>query len=165
MLLSHIPDEKEANPIKLAHLVGIFSEFFDDERIISELSRLERDRFVCQTPSGSFYKLNGWMPLQRTIVALELKLSRIQDVLRQAITNLEFADKSYVGLPLEVVSRLARSGAISVFMENGVGVVGFDRGTHKVIVTARYMGHRTDHVLQTHCVERFWRQYFKDSST
>lgn len=161
MLLSHIPEENEANPIKPAHLVSIFSEFFDEERIISELNRLERDKFVRTTNSGSVYKLNGWMPIHKKLVALELKLSRVQDVLHQAIANLEFADESYVGLPMETARRLARSTAVSPFVEHGIGIVGLNEENYRVLRSAKHDRQKSESILQAHCVERFWRHYIK----
>ena len=164
MLLSHIPEEDEARPIDSARLAAMFSDFFDDEQITSELDRLVRDKFVQKTPTGFFYKLNGWMPLHKRLIALELKLSRVQDVLRQAIGNLEFADESYVGLPMETASRLARSSAVSPFVENGIGVIGLDPKAYKLVMPAKQGRQGADPVLQTHCVERFWRHYPKCNS-
>ena len=161
MLLSHIPDENEASPINPAHLVGMFSEFFDEERIISELNRLEEDKFVRKTNSGLLIKLNGWMPLHKKLVALELKLSRIQNVLHQAISHLGFADESYVGLPMQTASRLSRSNAVHPFIKNGIGIVGLSRTNYKVFRLPRYIQIKTDPVLQAHCVERFWRHHPK----
>jgi hypothetical protein len=161
MLLSHIPDENESHTIKPAHLVEIFSEFFDEERIISELNRLEKDKFVKQTNSGLFYKLNGWMPLHKKIIALELKLSRVQEVLRQAISNLEFANESYVGLPMETARRLVRSSAVSPFIKHGIGIVALKEESYKVLRSAKHGVKRSDPILQAHFAERFWRNYSK----
>ena len=161
MLLSHIPEENEASPIDPVHLVEMFSEIFDDERIASELDRLERDKFVRKTSCGLFYKLNGWMPLHKKLIALELKLSRVQDVLNQAIANLEFADESYVGLPMETARCLARNNTVSSFVENGIGIVSLNPEGHRVLRSPKYCGIRIDPILQAHCIERFWRHYPK----
>lgn len=163
MLLSRIPDKEEGNSIDFAHLAGMFSEFFDDERIASELNRLERDKFVAKTASGSFHKLNGWMPIHKKLIALELKLSRIQDVLHQAISNLEFADESYVGLPMNKALHIVRSGALVPFIEHGIGIVGLSEERHRVLRLAERGIRSTDPILQTYCLERFWRQFSTDS--
>ena len=163
MLLSRIPDEDEGSPIDFARLAGMFSEFFDDERITSELNRLERDKFVVRTPSGSFYKLNGWMPIHRKLVALELKLSRVQDVLHQAISNIEFADESYVGLPMDTALRVVSSKTLATFVEHGVGIVGLSESSYRVLRSAEQRGQTIDSMLQAHCVERFWRQFARGS--
>ena len=165
MLLSRIPDKSEANPIDFAHLAGEFSDFFDSERITSELSRLERDKFVVKTRSGSYYKLNGWMPIHRRLVALELKLSRIHDVVRQAIANLEFATESYVGLPMETATRLERSSVFPLLVDRGIGVVGFYVQGHRVLKTPRVGAHSINPIVQAYCAERFWRSYPKGNVT
>ncbi|MFC1636691.1 hypothetical protein ACFL5Z_17825 [Planctomycetota bacterium] len=165
MLLSDIPEENDRPQITPSQLAETYSDFFDTERIVSELNRLEKDKFVQKTASGSVYKLNGWMPLQKKIVALELKLSRVQDVLHQAISNLEFADESYVGLPMKTASRLARSNTVSPFIEHGIGILGLNRENYKVFRSPTCRKKRTDPVFQSYCVERFWRHYSKGSST
>ena len=161
MLLSEIPEENNGPPIAISRLAEMYSEFFSTDRILSELNRLERDKFIQEVSSGSVYKLNGWMPLQRKIVALELKLSRVQDVLRQATSHLAFADESYVALPMETALRLARSGAMSPFIKNGIGIVGLHRENYKIFRSPKFNRTRTDPVLQAYCVERFWRNYPK----
>lgn len=165
LLLSQIPEKEDGPPISSIRLVKMFSEFFDNEQITLELNRLKRDKFVHQTHSGTFYKLNGWMPIHKRIVALELKLSRVRDGLRQAITNLEFADESYVGLPMQVATRLTKSSVFPLIIEHGVGVVGLDSEDYRVLRTAKCARQSTDIVLQTHCVERFWKDYLKGNST
>jgi len=161
MLLSEIPEENGGSPIAPSRLAQIYSDFFDTDRIFSELKRLERDKFIHRTPSGLVYKLNGWMPIHKKLVALELKLSRVQDVLHQAIANLEFADESYIGLPMETASRLVRSSTASSFVENGIGIVGLNPEDHRVLRLPKYCGKRIDPILQAHCIERFWRNYSK----
>ena len=164
MLLSDIPEENEGPPIAPSRLAQMYSDFFDADRIFSELNRLEKDKFVQKTSSGSFYKLNGWMPLQKILVALELKLSRVHDVLHQAIANLEFADESYVGLPMEIAKRLLKSSTASSFVENGIGIVGLNPEGHKVLRSPICCRKRIDPILQAHCIERFWRHYPKGNS-
>jgi hypothetical protein len=164
MLLSEIPEKTDGPPITPYSLAGIFSDFFDTERIVTELNRLERDGFVHKTSSGSIYKLNGWMPIHKKLVALELKLSRVQDVLYQAIANLEFADESYVGLPMETARRLVRGNTASSFAENGIGIVGLNLEDYRVLRLPKSFRKRTDPVLQVHCIERFWRHYPKGNS-
>jgi len=158
MLLSHIPEEAENRPITAHRLVRAFSEFFDEAQVIVALDRLQRDRFVRRTPCGLLYKVNGWMPLHRRLVALELKLSRVQDVLHQAIGNLEFANESYVGLPMPAAKRLVASKQKIQFIRSGVGVLGIDLHKCRILLKAGISKRNPDVVIQTHCVERFWRQ-------
>ena len=165
LLLAQIPEKEDGPPISSLRLVKMFSEFFDNERITLELNRLKKDKFVHQTHSGTFYKLNGWMPIHKRLVALELKLSRVQDVLRQAITNLDFADESYIGLPMKTATRLIRSNTSPLIIKHGIGIVGFDQEDYRVLRKAKCSRQSTDKVLKTHCIERFWKDYLKDNST
>jgi hypothetical protein len=163
MLLSLIPDENENHPIEPACLVGMFSEFFDEKRIISELNRLEKDKFIQRTQFGSFYKLNGWMPLNKKLVALELKLSRVQDVLNQAIANLEFADESYVGLPKRKAENLLKRGRVREFADLGIGLLVFTPNKCQLLVKSKPTNSTPDSVLQNYCIERFWRAFLTNS--
>jgi hypothetical protein len=157
MLLSHIPDEAENRPITAHRLVTRFSDFFDEAQVMLELDRLQRDRFVQRTPSGSFYKVNGWAPLHKRLIAVELKLSRITEVLHQAIGHLEFADESYVGLPMATAKRLIAAKRKMEFIQAGVGILGIDATKCRILLKSGPSKNDSDGVIQAHCVERFWR--------
>jgi len=163
MLLSHIPDEGENRPITAHRLVRRFSEFFDEAQVMLELGRLQRDRFVQRTPRGSFYKVNGWAPLHKRLIAVELKLSRITEVLHQAIGHLEFADESYAGLPMPTAKRLVASRRKMEFIQAGVGVLGVESGKCRIVLKSGVPKKDLESVIQAHCVERFWRTHPKDS--
>jgi len=163
MLLDQIPDESEKRGVTLARLVKRFGEFFNDEQIAVEIGRLEKDGFVQKTGRDSFQSVNGWMPLHKKFVALELKLSRVQDALRQAVSNLEFADESYVGLPMGRAQRLINKKNKAQFLEQGIGVLAVGLTGCKVLLRSKPIKVRPNEILQRHCVERFWRTYPKDS--
>jgi len=163
MVLSHIPDEAENRPITAHRLIGKFSEFFDQAQVMLELERLQRDRFVQQTPRGLFYKVNGWAPLHEKLIAVELKLSRITEVLHQAIGHLEFADESYAGLPMPTAKRLVAGKRKIEFIRAGVGILGIDSNTCRIILRSGASKSNSESVIQAHCVERFWRTSAKGS--
>jgi hypothetical protein len=62
--------------------------------------------------------------LRVRIVAVEAKLGRVEEVLRQAVSTQSFADASYVLLP-EPLSRLT-TDALLAFSSLGVGLLTFD---------------------------------------
>ncbi len=163
MLLSHIPDEAENRPITAHRLVGKLSDFFDEGQVMLGLDRLQRDRFLQRTPRGTFYKVNGWVPLHKRLIAVELKLSRITEVLHQAIGHLEFADESYVGLPMPIAKRLVATSKKTEFIRSGVGVLGIEPNKCRILLKSRTSKGNSDAVIQTHSVERFWRTRSKDS--
>ena len=163
MLLSPIPDHTTTKSITLAELCRQFAPFFDQPCITLELNRLIKDKFVRVTPQGAFQKINGWMPLRKKIVALELKLNRVTEVLYQAINHLEFADESYVGLPIEIAERVAKSPRRSEFLYNGIGILGITSDKCKVLLKSAPSLSWQNPIFQAHCAERFWRTYIKDS--
>ena len=163
MLLSHIPDEAENCSITADRLVSKFSEFFDEAQIMVGLGRLQRDGFVQRTPRGTFYKVNGWAPLHKRLIAVELKLSRITEVLHQAIGHLEFADESYVGLPMPTAKRLVEGKRKTEFIQAGVGVLGIESTKCRILLKSAASKSTSDSVIQAHCIERFWRTRPKGS--
>jgi len=163
MILSRIPDQEEGRSITLQKLGHEFAGFFDETRIALEVGRLVNDKFVQITDRGCFQKLNGWVPLHKKIVALELKLTRISDVMHQAISNLEFADESYVGLPMKTAQRLDKGRKRLEFARKGIGLVGISSKKCKVFFEPNPSKSDQNQILQMHCVERFWRTHIKSN--
>lgn len=162
-LLSLIPDEPDGRGIRIEDLHRVFGGYLDKERIGHEVARLVRDHFVEPTDFGTFYKVNGWMPLHKRLVAIELKLSRVDDAFRQAINNLGFADESYVAMPAQMARRLATHKTHARFKSKGIGLLAVDPGGCEVILKAVIRGARDDLVVQEHSVERFWLPHVRGS--
>ena len=145
----------------------------DVERLRSQIdepaSIFERDlrslcerRFVVRHEDGGLQRLTGWAPLHTRIVAIELKLSRVDEVISQARSHTAFATESFIGLPTDKAVRLANSERAKRLREAGVGLLSVDREEASVLI--RPEGHSNpDPVLQMHCVERFWRESFSTS--
>lgn len=162
-LLSLIPDEKEGESVSADDLHRVFEPYLDAERIERELLRLFKDRFVRPTGDNAYYKVNGWMPLHKRLVAVELKLTRIEDALSQAINNLGFADESYVGLPADRAMRLIDTKRRRDFEERGVGLLAVQRSGCKVVLRPRKQRPAGEKTVQTYAVERFWLPHLKDN--
>ena len=162
-LLSLIPDRDEGKNISTRDLHAAFAGYLDEDQIGLELARLVRDRFVEPVGSGTFCKINGWMPLHKRLVAVELKLARIDDALHQATNNLGFADESYVALPAALANRLVRRKRDSQFRSEGVGLLAVDTRGCDVVVRAIPRRVQMDKVVQEHSVERFWQAHIKGS--
>lgn len=158
LILSCIPDKTENKSIGLKRLCREFSGFLDEDRIALALDQLMKDKFVQTTRAGLFQKLNGWMPLHKRLVALELKLTRINEALHQAISNLEFADESYVGIPVEIGKSLINSRKKSEFVHEGIGIVGINQKGGNVLLESNATTKPwKNQIVQMHCIERFWR--------
>jgi hypothetical protein len=158
LLLSYIPDMQEDKAVNFAELHRRFANLLDESFIEKEVCRLIKDKFVQEVQSGVFQKLNGWFPLHKRIVAVELKLTRISEVISQAHSNLEFADESYVGLPYDNAKRLFASRDRRQLAEKGIGIIGVHREGIRVFLRSKFEG-CANPISMMHCVERFWRTY------
>lgn len=165
MILSLIPDIDEETSTTHRELRSHFDEYFDHNRIDLEIDRLIKGRFVVDTPRGTLQKQNGWMPLQKKILSLELKLTRVNEALHQAINNLEFADESYVGLPMQIAIRVVQSEKETEFYNNGIGILGITPQKCKVLLKPTFRTSDPNSIIQTHCVERFWDNCSKESAS
>jgi len=157
-LLLEVPDVETSKSITLRRLIRDCSPAISEEVVISEIQRLEDDGFVRRGPHGQLQKLNGWVPLQEALVAVELKLSRIDEAMHQARRNLGFADQSFVGLPSNVARRVAAtSNRWSEFFEDGVGLLSVGKSRCRVLIPARKSREWTNEAIQLYCVDKFWR--------
>jgi len=162
-LLARIPDRDTGRTVTLKKLQRDHAGLVDGERVAAEVARLVASRFVQVTRRGSFQKINGWSPLHQRLVTVELKLSRIREVLDQAIANRDLTFESYAAFPMSVAESLVGGRYRKRFGRVGVGVIGVTSTECRVLLGASPRGHRPDIVAQTHCVERFWHVYLKDN--
>jgi hypothetical protein len=160
-LLSLIPDRSERRTISLDELHAHFGVFLDRRRIEREVERLIADRFVEEVGAQAYSRNDRWIPLHKRLVAVELKLARIDDAFAQAVNNLGFADESYVALPAERARRLARSEVRAAFTRKGIGLLAVGAAGSRAVFKARPAPHPPGSVIQRYCVERFWQLYLR----
>jgi hypothetical protein len=160
LLLSYIPDAEENEFASFEVLHKEFASLLDKPYIEKELQRLKKDKFIEEVEPSCFHKLNGWYPLHKKIVAVELKLDRISEVLSQAQSNLAFADESYVALPYDNAKRLFTSRDRRQLTEKGIGILGIRSSGIRMFLRSRFKS-GSNSVLKMHCAERFWRTYPK----
>lgn len=162
VLLMQIPDVETQKSTTLGRLVRQCAPSIPEEVVSEETHRLIADHFVKRSSRGRLQKMNGWRPLQDRLVAVELKLSRIADAMRQAMNNLGFAEESYVGLPSDVAHRVAANASRwSNFFDEGVGLLSVTPQGCDVVVKARESRAGTDGPIRFYCVEKFWRTRVK----
>ena len=131
--------------------------------VAHELARLIADGFIECARGGQLQKLSGWLPLQKQLVAVELKLSRIEEALRQAKSNLGFADESYVAVPSEVANRVeGKEIRSSQFREAGVGLISVSEKWCRVRIPAQKNHPWKNEAIQVYAVEKFWRTRSRD---
>ncbi len=162
-ILGQIPDvyDKQSKSISLNQLIKLFDGYSEQE-LLKELDSLRKNKFVIPGKrKNTFQQKNGWKPLQRRLIAIELKLSRIEEVYFQASNNRVFADDSYVGLPLERAVRLSEGPRVRQFQESGIGILGLTPQECRVVLEPGQTD-KIDNVVQMHVVEQFWRMHLKD---
>lgn len=160
LLLLHIPDEETGTWTTLASLARHFAPSVPQELVSEEIARLIVGRFVVSRSRRRLQRVNGWIPLQDRLVAVELKLSRVKEAMHQALSNLGFAEESYVGFPAEVAERVSSSESrCSDFFDAGVGLLSVTPRGCKPLVPARRRRalDRADEALRFYSVEKFWR--------
>lgn len=163
-LLLRIPDVGTRRSICLKDIANDWAPLIPVDAVAHEVERLITDGFVVRTTRGRLQKINGWMPLQRRVVAVELKLSRIEDAMRQARSNLGFAEESYVALPTELARRVSNNRERwEHFFRSGIGLLGVGDRDCDVLVTATKTTHFLDQAVQAYCVEKFWAARARDN--
>ncbi len=163
-LLLLIPDVDKHKSVSLDKLISKCVQSIPEDIIYKEVDRLIADHFVVRTLRGKLQKMNGWMPLHNRLVAVELKLSRIDEAMRQARNNLGFADESYVALPLDVAHRVISNLSRWVnYFNDGVGLLGITQRKCYALVPGRRGTSWIDETVQFYCVEKFWRTRLKDN--
>jgi len=160
-LLFRIPDDKA---VTLRHLIRECAPMIPEEIVIEHTQRLINDGFVSRSSRDRLQRLNGWVPLHKQLIAVELKLTRVEEALSQARNNLIFADNSYVGLPKDLAVRVAaKRTRRSTFMDEGVGLVSVAPRECTILIPSRKKASTTDPIVQFYCVERFWRTSARDN--
>lgn len=163
-LLLMMPKAGDGQGTSRDELLKRVGPYFSKRRVLEEIDRLVKNRFAVETLAGIFSNVDGWLPMQKKLLAMELKLTRIEEVLDQALSNQGFADESWVGLPLEVAGRLMQSARLESFIKAGIGVLAVGQEGCEVLLEPCLHQVKIE-ALQVYCVERFWRERPKDSSS
>jgi len=160
-LLELIPTQASGSAISWTDLVRV-AQANMGIAVERELDWLLRNGFVRWSAERSLRRMDSWAPLQRRIVAIELKLNRIREALAQANNHSPLTRERYVALPLDVARRACRLRT-QEFVKAGVGLLGVLPSRCYTLLHPDDHVPREDRLEQRHCVERFWRTHFKDS--
>lgn len=98
-----------------------------------------------------------WMPIYKSLIAIELKLSRIADVIDQAHTNAYSVTASYIAMPWGIAhraigkARIAKVGIVSVGDEG--------KGVNRLLSRCQILLEPThEKCMNSHALaESFWR--------
>lgn len=156
-LLQRVPDEQSGRSITIDELCVTFMQ--SPDWVTREVKSLISGNFVKRHSDGSLTSSVSWAPLHTCIVAVELKLDRIDEAISQARSHVAFATESYVGFPTTVADRIMSSHHADILRAAGVGLLSVtNSGVTVMAEPVMCSSILRDHVLQMHCVERFWPQ-------
>lgn len=160
-MLLQIPDVSTTKAVSIAQLVKRYKNIISKPRLLDDLSTLVKGRFVVNS-AGRLQKINGWAPLQERIVAVEMKLGRIEEALSQARNNASFASESYVALPHSVADNILRSEARRARFESArIGLLAVTMESCRVVIAAEQVIEQENPAFSFHCVEKFWHSHSK----
>jgi hypothetical protein len=163
-LLLLIPDVETDKTITMRQLARECAPAMQHGIVAEETRRLEADGFVIRRSGNRLQKINGWMPLQKRFIAVELKLNRVEEAILQAENNLGFAEESYVALPKELAVRVAAKPARQErFRRSGIGLLSVAPKSTTVVIRACPQPLIENSAIQFYSVEKFWRTYLKDN--
>lgn len=157
---SLLPDAGTSKRGVSAKEIARRSDFtFSEQELEQLLTRLVSARHATRSRYGAYQKINGWAPLARRFIAVELKLKRWTEALQQARHNQVLAPESFVGLPYEDAERAARSDFRNELQEYGIGLIAVAPDECKVLIPAECDRDQVDNSVSTWATEYFWRRY------
>jgi len=125
-----------------------------------DLATLGRDGFARKDADGTYHRCVDWLPISHRIVAVELKLRRASEVVRQAAAHHGFAHCSWIAMPIREARRLAEAPLARrpAQWRPGLGILGVRHNSVVVLEIARYEVPVCP-ATSAHTAERFWRTH------
>lgn len=144
---------KQARPIKgmfaFAQALTEECSITDGEHIHQDYYKRKLARFDIE--NDNLRLLVDWLPFHKNIIAVELKLNKISEVISQAIGNFSFANQSYIAMPIEIAQKLIDHEKV---IEHGLGVLGvLDNSVLRLRMPDKFVHNKG---LHFHAAEKFW---------
>jgi hypothetical protein len=128
-----------------------------------ELNRLLADGYV-EKIGNAFKSRAPWLPIHQNLIAIELKLNRINEALEQARRHTVFATESYVAMPSDVATRVTSRAAFSDFADAGVGVIAVSATDCEIVLACDPSNYIPDSGMQAYVADRFWTKFKTNSA-
>lgn len=155
-----------SQPKSITELTRTFGGYLSQEEIQNAVDDLAKKNFVEMIDEELVAVVKSWFPLQKRIVAVELKLSRIDDVMQQAIANKQLTNRSYIALPSSVAKRVIKTDRYSERLTaQGLGLLAVWKTKCEELLKPSSRDNYVRVAVQTKCVERFWRSLPKDKTS
>ncbi|MBU2529866.1 MAG: hypothetical protein KKD35_02405 [Elusimicrobia bacterium] len=92
------------------------------------LKQLLDDKFVKVVNDKYYFKVNGWMPIAKEVIAVEAKLKDWKRGIIQANRYKSFANKTYLAMPLQQEKNIDKK----LLEKHNIGLMLFDADTGKL---------------------------------
>ena len=153
-----IPSASSSHSISLEKLAAALGDYVDSEQIGRSLASLRKKRMITTTKQGNFRRSDRWIPVVESIVAVEFKLSRVEEVLLQATHHKGITEKSYAALPALAAARVASGRNRERFVERGIGLISLSAETCDILIPPGPSAYRVNPIFELHTAERFWTE-------
>jgi hypothetical protein len=160
-LLECIPVDRDASIDEIASRTDSLLSF---DALKTEVRHLLVGHFIEANGTDRYRRLMPKFDNENMIVAVEIKLSKIEEVWAQARANLAFAKRSYIGIPTVNAERLFKSARIDRLRAEGVGLLSVERGICDVLIESTGREEFANSAVRAHCIERFWRAFIDSAS-
>ena len=151
-----IPKASSGRSISCEKLTKALGEYAGSDQVKRSLGSLRKKRLISVTGNGNFQRNDDWHPFFDSIVAVEFKLSRVEEVLIQATHHKGITQESYVALPLALANRVASGKACERFAKRGVGIIGLTDDSCTIVLPPGPSDYKVNPVFEVHAAERFW---------
>jgi hypothetical protein len=157
LLLSLPPGGKSK---RISELARKFEPLLGPELFARAVRNLIRKRFVVQEGAMLVRRID-WMPYHEQLVAVELKLRRVDEALAQARRHKAITAESYVGMPAVIAERVAFTERRADFEAAGVGLLSVQDGDCKVLIPPNLSADTVIEVQELCAAEACWRKVSK----
>lgn len=102
------------------------------------LRTLERGRYIKKENRNFYFKVNGWMPIAKEVIAIEAKMRDWKRGFIQANRYKSFADKVYLAVPAETAHLVDKK----LLKKHQVGLIVFDVQANDKKTALQTKGHK-----------------------
>lgn len=145
---------------RIADVARRFEPLFGTVLFERAVRNLIRKRFVIQE-GASLVRRTEWLPYHEQLVAVELKLRRVDEALAQARRHKAITVESYVGMPAVIAEKVAFTGRRSEFEAAGVGLLSVQDGNCSVLIPPDILEKTVLQTQELCAAEACWRKVLK----
>lgn len=122
-------------PKRISDLARKFEPLLGPSLFARAVRNLVRKKFVVKDSSSALIRCVEWIPYHERLVAIELKLRRVDEALAQARRHKAITSETYVGLPAIVAERVAFTEKRAAFEASGVGLLSVQDGKCEILIS------------------------------